>query len=64
MVKLAKLLLLLVIFLAGCTNSHTDDFENSTFDISYTIQRADNGVYLYVDKPHNTDLKVYFPREI
>ena len=64
MVKLAKLLLLLVIFLAGCTNSRTDDLENSTLDNSYTIQRADNGVYLYVDKPHNTDFKVYFPREI
>ena len=62
--RLVKITLLLVVFLAGCTHSATDDLDKSELDNSYTIQRANNGVYLYVDRPHKTDLKVYFHRDI
>ena len=61
MAKLAKLLLL-VIFLAGCASNQNEDMEKSILNnnSNYTIHRADNGVYLYVDKPNKTDLQIYF----
>ncbi len=61
MEKLIKILLLIIIFTAGC-NGHTDNLVkreskvNSilTKDINnngYTIKRASNGVYIYTDMP-------------
>ena len=64
--KLTKILLLIVIFLAGCVG-HTDGLvkresrvdallNQSRYKQDYTIKKASNGVYIYTDHPQTEDL--------
>jgi len=59
MAKLIKLLLV-VIFLAGCTSEPEDDACSYPNTDNYTIKRAANGVYIYKDNLNQKDMKVYF----
>ena len=68
--KLTKILLLLVIFLAGCNDSHTNNLIKKESRVkkfltqelnqdNYNLKRASNGVYIYTDRPKSTNIKEY-----
>lgn len=68
--KLTKLLLLIVIFLAGCSDGHTNNLIKKESRVkaflmqeinqnNYSIKRASNGVYIYTDRPKSTQINNY-----